>query len=488
MRCEMTVLIPDREKSDFQYLRLANEIESKILGGEYAAGDRLPSLRKLHKQLSLSISTVYQAYIELEKRGFTEARIKSGFYVKPLLRNVLPFPKFEKQKDAKPKKVSINPVASSIVEAMSDPNILQLGAAAPAPELLPLKQLARTVKSVSLKNLESIMATYEHPSGNIELRRQIAKRTLGLSEKIAPDEILTTNGCIEAVNLCLRAVAKYGDTVAVESPTYHGFLQLIEDLGMYALELPTDVTTGIDLNYLEEALNRNTVKACLFNPNFHNPLGYNMPEENKERLVVLLNRKEIPLIEDDLCGDLYFGEKRPATLKSFDKKGLVLYCSSFSKTLAPGLRIGWTIPGKYLTTVKRLKLNTSVASSRLNQCVIAEFLKSGAHDRHLRKMRNALKNQMSNMALAIARHFPEGTKITSPSGGLLLWLQLDEAVDGLELYQEARKHNISILPGIICSSSDKYKNCIRISCGYPWSDRLEKGIVTLGRIISECRK
>ncbi|QTA93719.1 PLP-dependent aminotransferase family protein [Desulfonema magnum] len=477
-----------KEKPNFQYLRLANEIESKIMEGEYAAGDKLPSLRKLHKQLRLSISTVYQAYIELERRGIVEARTKSGFYVRPFLYNVLPSPKLEKQKNATPKRVSVNAVANAIVEAMSDSDILQLGGAVPSSELLPFKQLSRTLKSVSSQEMKSLMLTYEHPSGNPELRRQIAKRTLGLSEKITADEIITTNGCIEAISLCLRAVGKAGDTIAVESPTYHGFLQLIEDLGMYALGLPTDLTSGVDLNCLEKALDRNTVRACLFNPNFQNPLGFAMPDEKKQKLVALLNHKDIPVIEDDLCGDLHFGEKRPATLKSFDKKGLVLYCASFSKTLAPGLRVGWTMPGRYTDAVRRLKLNTCLASAKLNQAVIANFLKSGSHDRHLRRLRNALKNQMSNTALAIARYFPKGTKITSPKGGLLLWVQLDEAVDSLALYQEARKQRISILPGVICSSLGKYKNCIRLSCGHPWSEKLEKGIMTLGQIISESEK
>lgn len=472
------------EKADFHYRRLANEIEGKILEGEYAAGDKLPSLRKLHKELNFSISTIYQAYIELEKRGIIEPRIKSGFYVKPVLYNRLPTPKLIKHK-AKPKKVSVNTIANFIFEAMSDPDVLQLGGAVPAPELLPLKQLSRILKSMSLQDIENIMLNYEHPSGNLELRRQIAKRTFGFSDKITVDEIITTNGCMEAVNLCLRSVAKAGDTIAVESPTYHGFLQSIEDLSMYALEVPTDLTKGVDLSNLEKNLDRNNVRACLFNSTFQNPLGYVMSDADKQRLVTMLNHKGIPVIEDDIYGDLYFGEKRPATLKSFDKKGLVLYCSSFSKSLAPGLRVGWTIPGRYADTVRRLKRNTSLASSRLNQTVIARFLKGGYYDRHLRKLRNNLKKQTSNVALAIARHFPETTKITSPRGGLVLWLQLDDSADGLDVYHEARKHDISILPGIITSSSDKYKNCIRISCGHPWNEILEKGIITIGRIISD---
>ncbi|MDM8516724.1 PLP-dependent aminotransferase family protein [Desulfobacterales bacterium HSG16] len=473
-----------KEKPDFQYLRLANEIEGKIIGGEYRAGDKLPSLRKLHKQISQSISTVYQAYIELENRGIVESRLKSGFYVKPLLHVKLSSPK-SVTPSAIPKKVSICTIANSIIEAMSDPGILQLGGAAPSSDLLPSKQLSRIIKSASQEEMKHIMLDYEIPAGNMELRREIAKKTFGLFEKITTNEIITTNGCMDAVSLCLKSVAKPGDTIAVESPTFHGFLQLIEGFDMYALEIQTDIVKGIDTKKLMKAIDQHDVKACILNTTFNNPTGFSMSDRRKRELVTSLNKKNIPIIEDDIYGDLYFGEKRPSTLKSFDKKGLVLYCSSFSKALAPGLRVGWTIPGKFKETVMRNKMIASLASSRLNQVIIARFLKSGSYDRHLRKIRNQLKNQVSNTSLAIARHFPENTKITSPAGGLLLWCQLDPAIDAMELYYEAKKRNISILPGAICSGTKKNHNCIRISCGYPWSKDLENGIITLGRLISD---
>jgi len=469
---------------NYRYLRLADDFESNILDGIFKAGEKLPSIRKLHDHTGHSITTVYQAYIELEKRGVVEPRIKSGFYVRPLLRNILQSPKLKRHRPV-PKKVAINTIATSIVEAMSDSNVLQLGAAAPAPELLPYKQLYRHIKSNMGHDIKDIIASYESPSGALQLRRQITKRTIGISRKATVDDIIITNGCMEAVNICLRAVAKPGDIIIVESPTFFCFLQLIEDLNMLALEIPTDPEQGIDIKALKQALEQNDVKACIFIPNFHNPLGCVISSNKKRQLVELLSKKNIPIIEDDIYGDLYFGKTRPSTLKSFDKKGLVLYCSSFSKTLAPGLRIGWTIPGIYKETVKRLKLNTSIVSPTLNQYIISEFLKSGSYDRHLRKLRTCLKNQVSNTALAIARYFPEDTKITAPQGGLTLWVQLNEAVDGLKLYHEAIKRNISFLPGIICSNSKKYKNFIRICCRYPWNDKVEKGIIQLAKIIND---
>lgn len=466
---------------NFQYIRLADDIENKIMTGSYTIGEKLPSIRKLHDRLGLSISTIYQAYIELEKRGSVESRSKSGYFVKAPLQGLLPLPEM-KRHESIPQKVEINSLAISIVESSFDASLVPLGAAVPSPELLPIKQLYRILKSFQVRDIQKITA-YESPYGCLELRHQIAKRSLEVADHIGVEDIIVTNGCIEAIALCLRAVAKPGDTIAVESPNFYLFLQLIEDLNMYALEIPSDPTYGVDPDYLEKAVKSNKINAALFISNFQNPLGATIPEENKKKIVALLNRENIPLIEDDIYGDLYFGKVRPGSLKFYDKKGLVLYCSSFSKVLAPGLRVGWTVPGRFKEAVLRMKLNSSLGSPRLTQLVIAEFLKNDSFDRHLRSLRHALKNQVHNTAMAIARSFPDGTKVSAPEGGFVLWVQLHESLDGYEIFREARKRNISIVPGIICSSNGKYRNYIRISCGYPCSEEIMQGIATLGKLV-----
>ena len=467
----------------FRYLKLAGEIENKVVKGVYLAGEKLPSIRKLHTRTGFSITTVYQAFIELEKRGIVEARQKSGYYVKPLLHQILPAPKIRLHR-AVPKKVTINNLASSIVEAMSDPGMLRLGGTVVDPELLPYKQLMASAKSIPARQFKDMLTLYANPAGSEALRHQIARHSLYISHRATtPEDLIITNGCLEAVSLCLQAIARPGETIAVESPTYPWILQVIEDQGMFALELPTDPETGVDLNSFQEAVSRNRVSGCILIPNFHNPLGFEMTPERKRELVEFLNDHEIPIIEDDIHGDLFFGRRRPVAMQSFDRKGLVLYCSSFSKTLAPGLRIGWAIPGAYREKVKRLKLNSSIATTSISQHMVAEFLKSGAYDRHLRRLRAALKNQAGNTALAIARHFPGGTRITAPQGGLTLWLELDPAVDGMRVFHEARKRKIAILPGIMCSTTKQYKNFIRISCGFRWSEVIENGIATLGGIV-----
>lgn len=470
--------------SGFLYLNLAEKIAAGIQKGTYRAGEKLPSIRQWHHKTRLSISTISQAFVELEKRGLVNSRPKSGYYVRPLRENILPAPQ-TRSPAIKPSKVTINNLAFAVLEAMGDPDILQLGGSVMAPNLMPVKELARGIKSCSLDRLAGLMAAYENPMGNASLRRQLAQRYMAVVEGIQPQQILITNGCFEAVAISLQAVASKGDTIVVESPTFPWYLQLIEDLHMLALEIPTDPREGIDLKALEEALARHDVKACIFNSNFQNPLGFVPTDEKKSALVRLLNGKKIPIIEDDIYGELYFGMTRPPPLKSFDKKGLVLHCSSFSKTLSPGLRVGWCLPGRFLEKVKRLKLYVSIASPTLTQEVLNQYLLNGNFDRHLRKLRTTLQQQMADISLAVARHFPKGTRISAPQGGLTLWVQLEEKIDSLELFRRALTSKIAVLPGVICANTDTYRHCIRISCGLPYDEALDRGVRRLAAIIHD---
>jgi DNA-binding transcriptional MocR family regulator len=467
--------------SGFRYLALADTIEKGIRTGVYQAGEKLPSIRQLHVKTRLSISTVSKALFELEKRGVVDSRPKSGYYVKPLLENILPIPQTHRP-GIKPNKVTINNLAFTVMEAMGDPDILQLGGSVMVPELMPLKELSRGIKSASLDQLAGLMATYENPMGHLGLRRQIAQRYMGLIDNIQPEQIVITNGCFDAVAISLQAVAAKGDIIIVESPTFPWYLQLIEDLHMLALEIPTDPREGIDLNQLEKALAHHAVKAAIFNSNFQNPLGFLPPDDKKRAIVQLFNQKKIPIIEDDIYGELYFGRSRPSTLKSFDRKALVLYCSSFSKTLSPGLRVGWCMPGAFLENVKRRKLYVSIASPTLTQEILARYLKNGHFDRHLRRLRTTLQRQMADMTLAVARYFPKDTRVSTPKGGLTIWVQLKDSVDSLELFRKALAAKIAVLPGIICANTDSYRHCIRISCGLPFDEALDRGVRTLAAI------
>jgi DNA-binding transcriptional MocR family regulator len=309
----------------------------------------------------------------------------------------------------------------------------------------------------------------------------VAKRALGAGCTLRPDEIVITAGCVEAVSLSLRVTCRPGDTVAIESPSYFNFLQLIQELGLRALEIPATPREGMSIEALRYAIEHNPVRACLVISNFTNPLGSLMPDAKKRELAELLAKHDIPLIEDDIYGDLPFANERPSVAKAYDRKGTILLCSSFSKTLAPGYRVGWIAPGRFQPEIERLKVLANIATASPTQLAIAEFLANGGYDHHLRSLRRAYANQVALMGEAIGRHFPPGTRVTRPAGGSILWLELPEYVDAVELYGDALKEGITIAPGPIFSATGKYRNNIRLNAAF-WSERIELAIKTLGTL------
>ncbi len=463
------------------YDQVAEKIHKLIRDGVLRPGDRVPSLRKTSQQHGVSLATATQAYIQLENLGVVEARPKSGFYVK--FQASLQEPAASRPSTSATL-VGMGDLVSRITGAAMEQGIVPLGAAYPAAELLPVKKLNRTLAAIS-RSMGAQAISYDMPPGCLPLRREIARKGLDWGITLSPDEIVTTCGGMEALNLCLRAATSPGDIVAVESPTYFGILQAIEGLGLKALEIPTRPRDGMDLDALEKALKTKKIAACLAVPNFNNPLGSLMPDENKERLVAMLGSRGIPLIEDDLNGDLHFGPERPRVARSFDKNGLVMLCSSFSKTLAPGYRVGWTAPGRFFEKIKKLKFTNTLATTTLPQLAIAEFVKNGGYDHHLRSIRRTYAGQVQCVSQAVASHFPAGTRITRPAGGFVLWIELPLRVDALQLHERALAENISIAPGPMFSAKSHFKNFIRISCGHPWSSRIERGIVTLGSLAGE---
>lgn len=462
------------------YLRVAQLIEDQIRGGVLRVGDRIPSIRSLSRKQKVSISTTLQAYFWLENRGYLEARNKSGFYVRVPAADLAPEPKIQVS-EPEPAEVGVGEILTKIMRAVSDPAKVPLGSACPSPALVPYHKLNQIIRLLAQKDpLHS--AYYQFPPGSELLRRQIARRSLEFGCSFAARDIVITCGAMEALNLCLRAVAKPGDVVAIESPTYFGVLQAIESLGMRALEIPTHPRTGMSLDVLKDSIKKHRVKACIVMTNCHNPLGYVLGDARKKELVELITNFQIPLIEDDLYGDLTFDLQRPKVAKAFDHSGLVLLCSSFSKVLAPGFRVGWVEPGRFREVVERLKFLSTIATSSLPQLVVADFLESGGYDRYLRRLRLAFSQQVQAVSKAIAKYFPSGTRLTRPRGGYLLWIELPKRVNALKLFRQALAKNITILPGSIFSASGRFKNYIRISCGYPWSDDLDRALLTLGKL------
>lgn len=467
-------------KSIRLYEQIADHIARMIESRTYRPGDRIPSVREMSVQKRVSVTTVLQAYGLLESQGLIEARPQSGYYARSRFSSSVPVPEtFSPQCD--PTKVSIHELTMMVMRDVSNPNLVPLGAATPNSALLPADKLNRILASIARrKSLESIK--YDTPPGYMPLRIQIAQKSLKAGATINPDEIITTMGCIEAIYLCLRAVCKSGDTVAIESPTYFGILQSMESMGLKALEIPTHPSEGINIDTLMFALEQTPVKACLVISNYNNPLGSCIPDEKKKHLVHLLAGLDIPLIEVDISGELHFSDVRPSVCKAYDKRGLVLLCSSFSKTLCPGYRVGWVATGRYQSKIEWLKLTSSLATATLPQMAVAEYLQSGGYESHLRKIRRAYAFNVSNMYEAVIRNFPEGTRVSRPAGGFVLWIQMPESVDSLILYKMALQAGITLSPGYLFSATRRYKNYIRLNASR-WSDDINKGVIRLGEIV-----
>ncbi|MGH7214488.1 MAG: PLP-dependent aminotransferase family protein [Tepidisphaeraceae bacterium] len=405
------------------YEQVAARIDALIVAGTLRPGQRVPSVRKLADQVQVSISTVLQAYRLLEDRGRIEAKPQSGYYVRARFWTPPPEPAMSRCTMSSTK-VSTTDVSVRILQEGHCPNVVPLGAALSSPAVMPTRQLNRISASIG-RRMPRLAASYDPAPGCELLRVQVARRALEAGCTLSPDDVVTTFGTQEAVGLCLRAVAKTGDTIAIESPTFYGLLQLIQLLGMKALEIPTHPRDGVSLPELRRALDGAAapVKACLFVNNFNNPLGSMLPDTKKKQLVEMLAEREIPLIEDDIYGDLGFDSPRPKSAKAFDRRGLVLACSSYSKTLAAGYRVGWCAPGRWRDEVAKLKLFTNLATATIPQMAIAEFLATGGYEHHLRRVRKVYAGNIARVTQAVCEYFPPGTKVTRPQGGFVLWVE-----------------------------------------------------------------
>jgi DNA-binding transcriptional MocR family regulator len=464
----------------FRYEELAAFITGLIERGTLAAGARVPSLREISRQHRTSLTTAMQAYRLLEDRGLIEARPQSGFYVAKAQRVLAAPPK--SRPSARPTEVTVPAVMLTLLEHAADPELVPLGCAIPSPQLLASGALDRCLARLARVH-GARHNVYTPPRGDLTLRREIARRALRVGHALSPDDVLVSCGCTEALALALRAVTRPGDTVAVESPTYFGLLQVLQSLGLKVLELPTDARSGVDLGALDVACASHRVAACVLASCFHNPLGCTMDEANKRAVLALLASHHVPLIEDDIYGDIGFGTERPRPFAALDSRAAVIYCSSFSKTLAPGYRVGWVAAGeRFMPRLIEAKVASTLCGPVLPQLALAEFLASGGYDHHLRRMRRLFQDTLHRMVGAIEQSFPPGTTVSQPAGGFVLWVELPRAADTKRLFVQALEQGICFAPGVVFSASGRYSRCLRLSGGYGWSPRLDKGIRALGRL------
>jgi DNA-binding transcriptional MocR family regulator len=460
------------------YHQVAEQIHALVRAGTLRPGERVPSVRRLSRQQGVSVATVLQAYQRLEDSGVIEARPQSGYYVRRASRPV------EEPAASRPPQralaVEVNALADVMLAAGQDPKMVSFGSACPAGDMFPLERIRRVLSSRARRD-RNALGRYGLPPGTEALRRAIARRALEWGCRIDHRNLVLTNGCMEALNLCLRAVTRPGDTVALESPTYYGFLQILQALGLKALEIPTHPRNGMSLDALELALQAHEVKAVLVMPNVSNPIGATMADAAKKRMVEMLAAQGVPLIEDHIYSELTYDTAARRAAKCFDRAGNVMLCSSFSKTLAPGLKAGFIEPGRWRDAIRTLKFVSSGGNSELVELTLAEVLESGGYERSLRQLRRRCEQQVDAARGVIAESFPRGTKVTRPTGGFILWVELPRGCDSIELFERLLERGISIAPGPMFSATQRYRNCLRVSVGHLWTERTEKALREVGR-------
>ncbi len=466
--------------TSFRYEQLADLIVDTIANGALAPGARLPSVRAVSEQHRISISTALQAYRVLEARGVLVARPQSGYYVAQTSGSSLALPSTSRRR-SKASAVSISGAVATLLEHSSNPALVSLGCAVPDSALLKARSLdlalARAARQDGARH-----NVYCPPQGEASLRREIAKRAMRIGHALSPDDVIVTSGCTEALTLALTAVARPGDTIAVESPTYMGLLHTLEVLGMKAFELPVDAERGINAGALSHLLETESVAACVLSSSFNNPLGSTMAEADKRALLAVLARHDVPLIEDDVYGDIHFGRERPKPFVALGDGTNVLYCSSFSKSLAPGYRVGWIAAGGRVHRVMERKLAFSLCGAVLPQVALAQFLASGAYDAHLRGLRRLFQDNLAHMARVVEASFPPETKMSRPTGGFVLWLELPRRFDSRRLFDEALEEGICFAPGDVFSASRRFRNCLRLSAGHAWDATVEDCVRRLGAL------
>lgn len=470
-----------KSSNDFLYQQVIAFIERQQKQGVLRAGDKLPSLRKLSKQFNISVPTVKQAYVELERQGTISARPQSGYYLKAQQARVLK-PRPAQWQGSAPVEVKCRSLIEQVYDAVHLPNAIPLGISNPVNAHPADKALARLMRSVISKVAEKAVS-YGPANGDPQLRNQLAFRYQTLGVEVAPNDIIISNGAQEALSIALQCVAKAGDIIAIESPCFFGIIELIESLGMRAIEVYTCTEDGVGFIELEKAIKQHKVKACLFSTAINNPLGSMMSDQQRQAMVELLESHNIPLIEDDVYSELYFTEQLPKPAQFYSQKGLVLTCSSFSKTAAPGYRVGWLISAKFEEQAKRIKRAQSCSTAMLQQWTLTQYLLSGEYDRHLTVLRKKLRYNCERMRALIAQYFPDQTCISNAQGGSVLWVRCRSHIKTQIIFKQAIKQGFSFAPGIIFSLSGKYQNYMRISFGVQWHADIEQAVEKLGKLV-----
>ena len=457
-------------------------IKQQINQQVWLPGERIPSIRKMSQLQSISPMTVMKAYEQLELDGWIFAKPQSGYFVAPhynqLSPTSLPQPQVVNQS------ININRHVFEVMKGIKQPDVIPFGSAFPDPTLFPVPALGRRL-SRAVKTMPYDSGITDLAPGCESLRRVISQRYVKAGINVSTDQVVITSGATEALGLGLAAVTQPGDMVAIESPAFYGALQAIERLHLRAVEIPVCPVKGLDTEALASCLERYPIKACWLMSNFQNPTGMSLAPERQRAVYELLAAKHVVILEDDVYGELYFGECKPPCFKSIDSEGAVIHCGSFSKSLAPGFRVGWALPGRFTQQVTELQFMSTLSAPVPNQHAIVSYIKEGRYESHLRQLRRTLLTRQQQMREAINLLFPSGTSVSKPDGGYFLWVELPFDVDSSALLTLLlERYRISIAPGTLFSTGKQYRHCIRINTSYELTAKNYEALRTLARLLS----
>jgi DNA-binding transcriptional MocR family regulator len=470
-----------------RYAMLARTISESIRRGDLAPGARIPTVRAACRAYGVSPSTVFRAYYALESEGLIVARARSGYFVANLEDKHVRFGHDPPRKPAAAAPTGGDDTLLRLLDSLKRDDVVPLGSAFASYSLFPMSSLWRYVASAA-RSMDRTALLSGLPPGYDALRRQIALRYLSAGAALPMDEIVITTGALEALTLSLQALTRPGDIVAIERPAFHAVLHAVQCLHLKAVEIPVDPRTGLDLGALAQALDTHPVRACWFMTSFHNPTGATLTDERKRALIDLLAARNVPLIEDDVYGELHFGTVPTRPAKHYDDSGLVLHCGSFSKCLAPGFRIGWVAAGRYVRQIRQAKGASAPAADVPAQMAISSYLRDGAYDRFLRKLRRNLAAHQAQMLAAVRAYFPAGTEVFAPRGGYFLWIELPPRVDAMHLFGDAMESGVSIAPGPIFSVTGGFRRYLRLNYGRPWTPAVEHAMETIGTLAARQRR
>ncbi len=462
------------------YQQIAQTLAQLIHGATLKPGQRLPSVRETALTHGVSISTAIQAYRQLEELGLAQARPKAGYFVRRPPRIAQPG-------------LSAPPQRSFLVERQTRSEAVaklplpgdRASFSGFSPQSSPLfdeERLRVALGRASRVHRHSLTEYNKADAGRPALRQAVARRALHLGCALDAGDIVITASCTQAVHLCLRAVTSPHDVIALESPTFFGYLDLIESLGLRVLEIPTHPATGLSLSALELALDTQPIKAVLVAPTLSNPLGSVMPLAAKQRLVRLLAQRGVPLIEDVVFNDLLAGDERRKAAKAFDAEGNVMVCGSFAKTLTPGIRLGWVEAGRWRDSVASNKRLLGAATPVVLEEALADLLTQGHYEAHLRRLTMAMNQRRGEARRLIAQHFPTGTRVSNPPSGDTLWLELDPELSTMALFRRCAAEGISFGPGEYFTATDRYRHCLRLNFSGPWTALERQALARIGEI------